>query len=458
MFAKDLEPADMVWEELGINRRIADEFLASDSNKRDASLPFYSSIIPPSISTDNSFIVSSRCGAGKSALWHHLKEGLLQESDILVVEPVYNPDWLETALEVFIQNTAGVGHSKKDDTTWITNHWRGKDMIDFVISRITHVMLENFDKLDISHLSIHERFVLLVTTCLYYSGNSMHAIKPLVKKLIEKQSSSNSLDWYMNTSSIPEDISDYNDLLQLSSDIAIIEKVHTDRLKVLHRVMDDFGVKATNVISRNRGTLYREGILFDYIRIIEKAGLKVVLALDEIDKVPILGTTEQEVSTDAFTCVIKSIEPLLYMAHAQKLLLFLFVMEYTEGDIEQIFPNFISTRVAHYKLNWNKAALNGYANFVFDFLQKTQGKRGSFSLPQSFSELVGGDKCVNLFLSKASQPRQFNELFSEFIFSALEGMSEVQDPFGGPAQESSKRRVLKFNCMMKWEPTDIMLE
>ena len=321
-----------------------------------------------------------------------------------------------------------------DSAMWIAQQWQGRDMTDFIISRIASTILDNFDRLEEHRLSTDDRYKLFAITCLYYPDNSILALKPLIKLLKPDLYFFSTFDFTTNIEYFRESTADYQYILKLSNDIDVLEKKHTNKLKILCNTLKHFNILPADLISVNsKNMLDNSSILQDYIRLIEKAGLKVVLILDGIDEVPMFGILSQKCSADPFKAVIKSIKPLLDMATTQLIQLILFVPDCPGVNIMDILPEWRDTKILHFSLNWNQAALNDYANSVLGFLQSKQGWIWGHSLPQSFAELVGGNKCAGLFFKNVSNPRQFNDLFSKFILqlNLEKNMYGTQNPFIG---------------------------
>jgi len=421
--AADTAPEATFWDYYSITNDAIRTDLSAE-HLDESSLPFYDGNIPIGLNAKSSFVLSATRGGGKTCFLRHLKqEKFLQNKKVLVVEPISDPNFFDTALEAFVSNN----NSGNDDAiTFIAREWKEKDMIDFVISQIAYAMINNLQKFNFKQLTKADRCKLFAITCLYYPIRDIESLGSFGKLLLEKHRD----NWYSQYKNIDEDSDNYRDLIQLSSEINVIEKNYTDRLKLLCYATD-VGSSAKLFITTNGGTLSHIRALYDYVALLEKAGFTVVLAIDGIDKARILGLSDKISHTDAIISIYKSIKPLHNMAIWQHILLFLFIPDYPNIDIKKVLSNTANERVGFFNFNWNRAALTKYANFILDFLRKNQKinqcckirlvrdssylKYRCNNLPRSFSELVGGKECADKFFNEVSQPEQFNALLSKFI-------------------------------------------
>ena len=326
-----------------------------------------------------------------------------------LIEPIDKPNWLQKALEIFVKNTHK--DTEETDQVWIAKKWQEKDMIDFMISRITPVVLENINRLKVHALSKEDRYKLIAITCLYYPESTILKFD-LLRKLLEQDLSYFSFFKIKNINNVQETDSTYEYILQFSNSIDVLERSNTDRLKILSNILSYFGIMPSSLIFAD---MNREDILLDYINIMKRAGLDIILVLDGIDEVPMFGIMNEACSGDLFKAVIKSTKSLLDMATMQQIHLILFVPDCSGDDIKEVLPVWIDEKVLHFSLDWEQEILSDYANYVLSFFRGNQDSFWGHRLPRSFSELVGGDECANLFLSNVSCPRQFNALFSKFI-------------------------------------------
>jgi hypothetical protein len=437
-------------------------------------LPFFKSIMPISADAEHSFVLSAPRGAGKTSLWFHIKSDLLRNKDTLLVELNYNPSIMQNSLIQFIENTRGT--FKVNNETFISERWREKDMMDYVIAQTASAVLANFDKLDIDKLSKNERFELFTITSLYYPESTILDLSPLYKLV---KSYLSYWGWLYSfdlgdIELIPNNDKVYMTLQDLLKQIPTLNKNNTDKLKLIAKTLEWFDMHPSiNLITSqgDHGSIIlkdSKDIFIRYVEIIKKAGLKTSVVLDALDEVALFGILKESCSAAPFSAVIKSTKPLLDMATTQFIQLIFFLPDCPGVDVKrELLPEWREAKIPYHTLIWKLKGLqealvetseegsinkgnmlfNDYANFVLDYFREKQCWFSGQSLPK-FSDLVGGNKCANLFFDSVSNPREFNALLLEFITQLQVEKSAAMVRFIGSSSCSTVEQAI-YNAKMQ---------
>jgi hypothetical protein len=427
----------------GVDGKIISACIQPHPPRGHVSPKFYDGNIPPDLSSSFSFVVSSPRGSGKTNLYNYLRNELMGDEDVIYVEPFYGYSF-DLALQTFTGVIPVFPADYEEMQTKIISDWTNSDMVDYLMVQLSSNVLDLLANLPVEKLSVVDRAVLLFITGLYLDL-SPEELAPLGKLISAPNGAQSQSLWCIGFDDDLEyqTIPEHQTLLKMADTIHISQNFNLDRLLALtYTLKKHFKTDPARIIERMKFTS-RINMLVAYLQILGRLGKTVTFAIDGIDDVNGLGISEAVCSSDAFTGVIRSFEPLLALANnlALNLQVFMFIPECQTVASEEVLPPFKFTKVKFRSLKWTPSSLAGYGEHLLASWRAERKRLATVrrynKLPNSFADLMGGKDCSALFLAAVSQPREFNALLSKFIQLLNNEKFSSRTPYRGEAENCS---------------------
>ena len=389
--------------------------------------PFFSEIVDSRINEKSSFVVIGERGSGKTRIWTDLREKLkMSNLPHLIIEPIAKEGAFEEALEIWLANTKG------RKFTTIENHfeenWRDSDTIDFVITALVSTIIkENRDMLlrKSKFLDLETRLTFASILGLYGLKNDIMKINEFIYDLFINELKTK------NISSKECSKMEKDSVIEYLNMIYIFNRKIDNKIDFLCSLMKIFDKTFNDVLQIPINSDKRSEQWFTIMHEIlgKLLNFQIVITIDGIDDVSIFGMKQEEFTINKnFSMFVKSLLPFINIASGNSIYfkIMFFIPESSETVKTQIFPSWRFGKIPLIQITWPPEKIKYYANLIIHNIHNYK-TRQIFSnalfyigfwkeFSDNIEDLVGGNKCYDVFMEGVRNPRKFNERLINFLY------------------------------------------